>query len=68
MMKKNRIEDEIDAIRDKMCAEMATMTNQERDEYLDRPFQAAVKQYNLHIITPEHDARLRANAIDARRR
>jgi hypothetical protein len=59
-MKKNQIEDEIDAVRDKMCTDMAKMTKQERDEYLNRPFQAAVKQFNLHVITSEQDARLRA--------
>jgi hypothetical protein len=42
MLTKNKIEDEIDAIRDKMCADMAKMSKQERDDYLDRPFKAAV--------------------------
>jgi hypothetical protein len=59
MMNYNDIEDEIDVIRDKMCRDMAGMTKQERDSYLDQPFQAAAKKFKFHVVTPEQNVALR---------
>jgi hypothetical protein len=50
MKTNNTIEDEIDAIRDKICEEIKDMTPSEINEYFNRETEKTIKKYGLKTV------------------